>query len=254
LIEMRKLIDINCDVGESSGRYQVGNDEALIPHISSCSIACGWHAGDAATIERTVRLAVKHSVRIGAHPSYPDREGFGRRYMQLSAADLSAGIKYQVGVIKALAESNGGKLAYVKPHGALYNRIAIDEVEARTAYEAIREFDDSLSVMGLAGSSCEDVAAQIGIDFISEAFADRTYDDEGLLVSRTNTNALITDPSKAAHQVLDVCSGKLQSVKGNQLTIAADSICIHGDNPQAEAIVLAIRNFLEREQISIGYA
>lgn len=250
---MRYTIDLNCDVGESYGRYRIGNDEELLPLISSCNIACGWHGGDATTILNTLALAARHGLRIGAHPSYPDLAGFGRRYMQLSREDLSAGIHYQIAVVKGIAQSKGVSLSYVKPHGALYNRIAQDPAEAETVYAAIAEFDPNLSVMGLAGSHCAKIASKFELNFIAEAFADRRYDDSGKLVARSHPAGVITDPIAAANQAVDIVLGELKSLNGQPIALNADSICIHGDNPNAVDVVRKVRAALAGHQIRIGY-
>ncbi len=250
---MRYTIDLNCDVGESYGRYRIGHDEELLPLISSCNIACGWHGGDPLTILKTVELAVKHGLRIGAHPSYPDLAGFGRRYMKLSRTELTAGIQYQIAVIKGITESKGSTMSYVKPHGALYNRVSVDPAEAETVYKAIAEFDPNLSVMGLAGTHCEEIATRFKLNFIAEAFADRRYDDAGNLVDRSHPDAVITDPIAAANQAVEIVLGELKSVNGQPIEISADSLCIHGDNPNAIKIVRKVRAALADHQIRIGH-
>lgn len=236
---MEKMeIDINCDMGESYGHFKVGNDEQIFPYITSCNIACGFHGGDPLHIERTINNAVKHGVQIGAHPSYPDLAGFGRRKMQLSREELKAIIKYQVAALKGMAESLGGKLAYVKPHGALYNTAADDESEAITIIQAIREIDPQLALMGLAGSTTERVAMKEGIIFIAEAFADRKYESDGRLMSRSKAGSVISNPQEAADQVLSiVMKQRVISADGTSVPIRAQSICIHGDNPAAVDIL-----------------
>ncbi|MEL6867249.1 MAG: 5-oxoprolinase subunit PxpA [Bacteroidota bacterium] len=234
-------IDINCDMGESYGRFKVGNDEALFPWISSCNIACGFHGGDPWHIEQTIKSALKHNLRIGAHPSYPDLAGFGRRAMQIVPSELKSIIKYQIAAVKGLTESLGGSLTYVKPHGALYNTAAKTETEATVIMEAIREIDDSLLLMGLAGSPIEQWAKDHKIPFIAEAFADRQYTPEGRLMSRQLSGALIQDPLQAAQQVMDIATNqKVQTANGSYIPLKAQSICIHGDNPAALEILKQI--------------
>ena len=242
---MNRKIDINCDMGESYGNYIVGNDEVIFPYIDSCNIACGVHAGDPYHIEKTIDLAIQNGTRIGAHPGYPDLQGFGRRVIPISQAELSSYIKYQVAALKGMVESKGDRLAYVKPHGALYNEIAKNEEVAITVYSAIKSIDDSLSVMGLAGSHVDQILDKIGLTYIPEAFADRQYEADGKLRSRNLLNALIHNGEKAANQVLSIANeGKTYSLEGDEVLINADSFCIHGDNPSAVDILKAIREKL----------
>lgn len=246
MTEKRHLfIDLNCDLGESYGRFQVGNDDALFPYLTSCNIACGFHGGDPLHIEMTIRQAIAHDLRIGAHPSYPDLMGFGRRSMQLPAAELKAIVKYQVAALKGLVESAGAKLSYVKPHGALYNNMVQDIDEARTMIEAIGEIDEQLAVMGLAGSQVKAVVEAAGLQFIAEAFADRRYTAEGHLVARDLPGAVIADPAVAVAQVKEIVSeGQLTTITGSKRPLQADSFCIHGDNPAAVHILEAIHRTL----------
>ena len=247
---LMKTIDINCDMGESFGRHQIGNDEAIFPYISSCNIACGFHGGDPFHIERTIKWALKHNVRIGAHPSYPDLAGFGRRKMQVPPSELKAIIKYQIAAVKGLVESQGGKLEYVKPHGALYNTAASSETESRIIIEAVRAMGSKLALMGLAGSITEQVAKREGIPFIAEAFADRAYDSDGKLRSRSKEGAVHHDPQKVVEQVLSIATeNKVMSYDGGEVSLQADSICIHGDNPAAVAILQALDEAFQQHQI-----
>lgn len=233
--------DLNCDLGESYGRFQVGNDDALFPYLTSCNIACGFHGGDPLHIERTIQKALDHELRIGAHPSYPDLMGFGRRKMQIPPAELRALIKYQVAALKGMVESAGGKLAYVKPHGALYNSMVKDGEEAAAVVEAIQSIDPSLAVMGLAGSPVQAIVESAGMSFIAEGFADRRYTDAGQLVARGTPGAVIADPAVAAEQVRSVVQErKLITQSGKPFPLQADSFCIHGDNPAAVSILRAI--------------
>jgi len=234
-------IDINCDMGESFGNYTIGNDEKVFPYITSCNIACGFHGGDPLHIEKTIKGALAHGVQIGAHPSYPDLAGFGRRYMQIKADELKAIVKYQVAALKGMTESLGGQLAYVKPHGALYNTAAKQKTEALAIIEAVQAIDSSLILMGLAGSPIEALAREIGIPFVAEAFADRKYMSDGSLRSRTLDEAVIEDPEEATAQVLSiVLDQRVQTYEGSSLPLKAQSVCIHGDNRQVEALLQAI--------------
>ena len=244
-VKCQMTIDLNCDMGESYGQFVIGNDAAIFPYIDSCSIACGLHGGDPLTIEATITQALAHGVRIGAHPSYPDLAGFGRRRMHLPPAELTAVVKYQVAALKSLTESHGGRLAYVKPHGALYNVAAADEAEARAVLRAVRELDPALALMGLAGSTMERVAAEAGCTFIAEAFADRRYSAQGRLVARSQAGAVLETPALAAAQVLRLVQHQeVESIDGTPVPVRAQSICIHGDNPQAVNILRAIREAL----------
>jgi len=223
-------IDINCDLGESYGHFKVGNDEVLFPFLTSCNIACGFHAGDPLHIENTIILAMQHQLRIGAHPSYPDLAGFGRRSMQLGANELKAILKYQIAALKGMVESHGGQLAYVKPHGALYNKAAVDAAECQVIIDAMKEIDPSLALMGLAGSTMESIAAANQLPFIAEAFADRRYTDNGQLQARSAENAVINNVKEAVEQVLSIINEqKVRTVTGSFYPINAQSICVHGD-------------------------
>lgn len=237
-------------MGESYGRFKIGNDEAIFPFISSSNIACGFHGGDPLHIEHTVNLAITNRVRIGAHPGYPDLAGFGRRYMQIQSNELRAIVKYQVAALKGIAESMGGTLAYVKPHGALYNRVADDMDAAQAVIQAIKEIDPKLYLMGLAGSPIQQLAKEKGIPFIAEAFADRKYEKNGRLRSRSLPNAVITDPFEAAEQVINILlHKKIKSHDGHALPLEAQSFCIHGDNPKALDILKAIHEALKENDI-----
>jgi len=245
-----RSIDINCDMGESFGNYRLGNDEALLPYITSANIACGFHAGDPVHIEKTLALAVQQGVQIGAHPSYPDLGGFGRRKMEIPPEELRALVKYQVAAIKGMAESLGGKLRYVKPHGALYNSIAQDPEEGQAILQALREIDPGLVLMGLAGSSIEEQARALGTPFVAEAFADRRYEADGSLRSRMLPGSVIGDPQVAAEQVVSLVKAQsAKTLKGTSVPVKAQSICIHGDNPHALEILQAITQALVSQGI-----
>lgn len=240
------MIDLNCDMGESYGRFQIGNDDALFPYITSCNIACGFHGGDPLHIQLTIEKALEHGLRIGAHPSYPDLMGFGRRKMQLSAAELSALIKYQVAALKGMVESMGGTLSYVKPHGALYNSMVQDAIEAEAVIIAVKAISPKLAVMGLAGSQVHAITERAGMTFIAEAFADRRYHAAGHLVARGESGAVITEADVAAQQVWQmVKQQQVTTVEGKIIKLQADSYCIHGDNPAAVAILKAIHQKFE---------
>ncbi|MEM9721604.1 MAG: 5-oxoprolinase subunit PxpA [Bacteroidota bacterium] len=243
-------IDINCDMGESFGNYRLGNDLRIFPYISSCNIACGYHAGDPLHMEQTIDRALAHQVQIGAHPSYPDLAGFGRRKMHIPANELRALLKYQIAALKGMVESRGGRLCYVKPHGALYNSLADNPEEGQALIDAMQEIDPELILMGLAGSGIEQQAAEANIPFVAEAFADRRYEDSGHLRSRSLEGAVIHDPQEAAEQVIALIKHHhVISYPGKQIPIRAQSLCIHGDNPQAVNILVAIDEALRQAGI-----
>ena len=244
-------VDINCDMGESFGNYIVGNDAAIFPYITSCNIACGAHAGDPYHIEKTIDLAITHGVQIGAHPGYPDLQGFGRRVIAMPKEELSASIKFQVAALKGLVESKGHSLAYVKPHGALYNQMARNKETARWVIQAIKSIDRNLKIMGLAGSHIKDIAQEEDLVFVAEAFADRQYELNGELRSRNLENAVLTDTYKAADQILSIAlHRKARTLNGQEVSIEAQSFCIHGDNPKAVDILKHITHILKENGIN----
>lgn len=224
-------IDFNADLGEDCG-----DDAGVIPWISSASIACGGHAGDARTMAATVRLCLAHGVAIGAHPSYPDRAGFGRRPLDMPLDELLQSIREQVEAIAEIAARAGTRLAHVKPHGALYNRSAVDPELAAAIAQVVRAIDPGLRLYGLAGSISLSAARAAGLIAVAEAFADRRYRPDGTLVPRSETHAVIDDPGLAAAQVLSLLqSGAIAADDGTRLPLVADTICLHGDRPDAAA-------------------
>ena len=234
-------MDINCDLGESYGRFRVGRDSEVFPYLTSCNIACGYHGGDPLTMERTILAAIKHDVVIGAHPSYPDLSGFGRRRMDMGADELKAAIKYQVGALKSMCESLGTRVRYVKPHGALYNACFTSAEETIVILSALEEIDSELIFMGLAGSLMEKIAAEHQRPFVAEAFADRRYTQHGRLQSRSESGSVITSEEEAVTQVLDlILRNKVASHDGVEVAVRAQSLCIHGDNPAALEILQAL--------------
>ena len=246
-----KRIDINCDMGESHGNFKVGRDTEIFPHITSSNIACGMHAGDPYHIERTIDLALQHGVQIGAHPGYPDLQGFGRRVIPMKRDELKAYIKYQVAALRGMVESAGGRLAYVKPHGALYNEMAANESEAATVIAGIKAIDPELIVMGLAGSHVGRIAAEANMAFVAEAFADRRYEADGKLRSRLKDQAVFDNAEEAANQVVSITlDGHTQTLEGEKVNIQAQSFCIHGDNPAAIDILQSITEQLAAKGIS----
>ncbi|HBZ26537.1 MAG: lactam utilization protein LamB [Bacteroidetes bacterium RIFOXYA12_FULL_40_10] len=245
-------IDINCDMGESYGEIIIGNDSAIMPFISSANIACGFHGGDPLTIEKTICLALKYGVSVGAHPSYNDLKGFGRRPMHLSKAELRSAILYQVGALKSMTETLGGVLNHVKPHGALYNSASSNYEMSRVIAETIKEIDPSLKLVCLSQSKMIDAAHDVGLPYISEAFADRAYNDDGSLVSRDIPGAVITNEDKVVERVLlMITEGVVETINGKVISIQADTICIHGDNEQAPNLAKAIYSELTERGVTI---
>lgn len=245
-----KTIDINCDMGESFKDRLVGNDEKIMPYISSCNIGCGFHGGDPLTIEKTIKLALNNNVKIGAHPSYPDPKGFGRRTMNIPSDELEALLKYQISALKGMAEALGGNLHHVKAHGALYNTAAKNHSTAKSVMKALSAIDPSLLLYGPSGANWEILAKDNEIRYISEVFADRNYNEDLTLVSRTEHRAIITSVDKSIDHVLHMLKKKsVKTINGNNIPIDAETICIHGDKPGAE--VLAQR--LHERLVSEGY-
>jgi UPF0271 protein len=245
-------VDLNSDIGESFGAYKLGLDEEVIKHVSSVNIACGWHAGDPLVMEKTVEFAVNQKVSIGAHPGFPDLMGFGRREMKVTPAEAKAYVKYQIGALWAFSESKGVNLQHVKPHGALYNMAAKDEELAKAIAEAIYEVDKDLILVGLANSELTKAGENVGLRVANEVFADRAYNPDGTLVSRKKEGAVIHDKDIAIARVIRmVKEGKVEAINGEDVEIRADSICVHGDNPQAVAFVETIRRTLEKEDIQV---
>jgi 5-oxoprolinase (ATP-hydrolysing) subunit A len=229
-------IDLNCDLGESFGTYTKGNDQKILEKITSANIACGFHAGDPQIMRRTVSLALKNGVKIGAHPGYPDLEGFGRRNMDISPDEIYSLILYQIGALYGSVKAQGGHLSHVKPHGALYNRAARDKAAARAIAQAVFDFDRSLTLFGLANSEMITAGNDIGLQTASEVFADRTYQSDGSLTPRTKEGAVIHDEEQALSQVVRmVKEKKVISIDGVEIPINADTVCLHGDNEKALA-------------------
>lgn len=245
-------VDLNCDMGESFGAWKMGNDAGIMPYISSANIACGFHGGDPPTIRQTVDLALKHGVAIGAHPSFPDLQGFGRRTMHLSPDEVLDAVLYQVSAVKGICEAMGGRLHHVKPHGALYNQAARDPALSEAIAKAVSSIDNGLILYGLSGSLLVGEADKAGLRTSSEVFADRTYLDDGSLAPRSRSDALIEDPSQAASRALRmVVSGNIDSVDGNEVKLRAETICIHGDGKNALAFARSIRETLDANGIEV---
>jgi UPF0271 protein len=241
-------------MGESFGAYTLGQDEALMDYISSVNIACGFHAGDALVMQRTVAMAAQKSLAVGAHPGYPDLQGFGRRAMQMEPGEVYAIVLYQIGALRAFAEAAGSRLHHVKPHGALYNMAAKDRALAAAIARAVRDAGDNLLLAGLSGSYLIDEGKQHGLRTISEVFADRTYQDDGTLTPRTAANALISDADVAIRQVLQmVLEGTVTSVSGKTIPVEAQTVCIHGDGSHALTFARALAQQLDQHHVSIKH-
>ncbi len=251
--EARASIDLNADVGESLGPWSMGDDDRLIPLVSSVNIACGFHAGDPATIQRTVALAVAAGAAIGAHPGYPDLVGFGRRDMAMSAEDLEAAIVYQVGAVAMFARSAGAELRHVKAHGALYNRAAEDPTVARTIARAVRRCSPELALIGRAGSALIDAGREAGLAVGSEGFPDRAYEANGSLRSRQLPGSVLTDSAAVAGRAVSMArDGIVIAVDGSTVNITVDTLCLHGDTPGAAEHALAVRAALVAAGIGIA--
>lgn len=248
----RRTIDLNADVGESFGPWSMGDDERLIPLVSSVNIACGAHAGDPLTIARTVRLALANGVAIGAHPGYPDLAGFGRRDLDMTTDELEASLIVQVGAVQAIARSEGTTVRHVKPHGALYNRAARDAGLATTIAASIARLDPGLVLVGLAGSSLVDAGRAAGLEVRAEGFADRAYEADGSLRDRRKRGAILAPRAAAAQAVAIARERSVPIAHGRRVTIDADTICLHGDGPDALATAVAVRAALAAAAISVA--
>lgn len=247
-----KVVDLNCDMGESFGAYKLGNDQEILQYISSANIACGFHAGDPSTMRKTVKLALESRVAIGAHPGLPDLVGFGRRNMDISAQDAYDLVVYQIGALQAFVQAEGGVMQHVKPHGALYNMAAVRPALAEAIAEAVYRVNPELVLFGLAGSELTRSGEKIGLRTAHEVFADRTYQADGTLTPRTQPDALIAEEAKSLAQVVRmVTEGKVQSLQGVDVPIRADTICIHGDGAHALAFAQSIRQALNAAGVSI---
>jgi UPF0271 protein len=248
-----KKIDLNCDMGESYGAWKMGEDAAVMPYISSANIACGFHAGDPATIRKTVRLAVDRGVAIGAHPSLPDLQGFGRRVMKISAQDMYDLVLYQAGAVEAFARAAGAKLHHVKCHGALYNMAANDEALSDAMARAVRDLGPQVFLYCLSGSKSLERAKKLGIKVAGEVFADRGYSDDGSLAPRERPGGMIEDPSQAVRQALAMIEeGRVTGLSGTPIAVAADTMCLHGDQPGAVLFAKELRRAFAEHSISVA--
>lgn len=250
---MAARIDLNADVGESWGAFRVGDDAALLPLVSSANLACGFHGGDPLTLRRTLDLCARHGVAAGAHPSFADLRGFGRRELPVEPEELEADLLYQVAALQGLARAHGLTLRHVKPHGALYNQAARDERVARCVARAVAQLDRGLVLVGLAGSSAMRAAAEAErLRLAGEAFADRGYAPDGTLLPRGTSGALLSDPAAVAAQAVSIArDGCVRASDGSRLEVAAETLCLHGDSPGAPALAAAVRAALLAAGVSI---
>jgi UPF0271 protein len=249
---MASKIDLNCDMGESFGRYSLGSDAEIVRYVTSANIACGFHAGDPLVMSATVALAAAAGVSIGAHPGYSDLQGFGRRNMELSPAEVEALVLYQVGALAGFARAAGVELVHVKPHGALYNQAAKDRSLAKAIARGVARFSRKLILVGLAGSRLVDAAIDAGLPTASEGFADRAYNPDGSLRPRSLPGAVHADPAAAAAQAVSLAQQGIPITAGSQTHyVPVDTLCIHGDTPGAAAFARAVRAALEEAGIEV---
>ncbi|WP_337060151.1 LamB/YcsF family protein [Kineococcus sp. G2] len=239
-------MDLNADVGESFGRWTLGDDEALLDVVTSANVACGFHAGDPTVLRRTCELAAARGVAVGAQVGYRDLAGFGRRFVDVAPAELTDDVLYQIGALQALARVAGTRVTYLKPHGALYNALVHHEAQAAAVVEAVRRYDPALAVLGLPGSRFLDLAGRAGLRTVAEAFADRAYTPAGTLVPRTEPGAVLHDADEIARRCARLATeGRVRAVDGSDVEVAAASICVHGDTPGAVGIARRVRAALE---------
>lgn len=246
-------IDLNSDLGEGFGQWQLGDDEALLEVVTSANVACGFHAGDASIMRAVCDRAASRGVAIGAQVGYHDLLGFGRRFIDIEPTALTQDVVYQVGALQAFARIAGARVAYVKPHGALYNAIVHHEGQAAAVVDAIVDLDPTLPVLGLPGSAWLRRAAEAGLTTVSEAFADRAYTAEGTLVSRRSPGAVLTDPDEIARRCVAIATGKpITDVEGGRLRVTASSICVHGDTAGAVGIARQVKAALGNAGVAVA--
>jgi UPF0271 protein len=236
-------IDLNCDMGEN-----IGNDEDIMPYITSANIACGFHAGDSKTMRDTVRLAKRYGVNVGAHPSWRDMEGFGRREMTLPPEEVEALILYQIGALAAIAKAEGAELHHVKPHGALYNQAAKDRGLANALARAVKRFSGDIVLVGLAGSGLIEAGLEVGLKVMNEGFPDRNYNPDGTLVSRKERHAIIESPEEVAKHAAEIIQN---GISFGEKRVRVDTLCLHGDHPRVVENARLIREFLESKSDSL---
>ena len=249
---MKRAVDLNSDIGESFGVWTLGDDTRVLDHVTSANVACGFHAGDPHTMLQTVRAAHARGVAVGAHPGYPDLVGFGRRPMTCSPDEVYAFCLYQIGALAAVCRSEGVALCHVKPHGALYNQSCTDASLARAVARAVHDAAPDLILLGMAGTEHEAAAVEAGIPFAAEAFADRAYLPDGSLVPRSREGSVLHDPAAIAARVLQmVGDGTVEADGGSTIPLRVDSVCVHGDNPEACRVVEAVRSALDRAGVQV---
>lgn len=247
------MIDLNADVGESFGRWSLGDDAAMISSVSSVNVACGFHAGDAGTMYAACLAAAEAGTAVGAHPGYRDLSGFGRRALAMEPEVLTGEVIYQIGALQSLALAAGTQVSYIKPHGALYNTIAHDPGQAQAVIDAVRAVNPDLPLVVLPGSVVGKLAGEAGLRTVAEAFADRAYNPDGTLLSRARPGAVLEDLSEITDHVLRLAlDGKIQAVDGTVIDVAAESICVHGDTPGAVAMGRAVRAALEEHGVTVA--
>ena len=248
-----KTIDINCDMGESYGAWKMGADAEVMPFVSSANIACGFHGGDPATIRATVRLAVDHGVSVGAHPSLPDLQGFGRRAMKITAQDMYDLVLYQAGAVEAFARAAGARLHHVKCHGALYNMAANDAALSEAMARAVRDLGSGIMLYALSRSVMMKTAEQLGVRVAGEVFADRGYADDGTLAPRGTAGAMIEDAALAARRAVEMVEKRyVTSLSGKPIPVSPDTLCLHGDQPGAVVFAKAIRKAFSERGIDVA--
>ena len=246
------MIDLNADLGESFGAYVMGNDAGIMPYITSANIACGFHAGDPLVMQQTVELALKHQVAVGAHPGYPDLQGFGRRQMVFSPDEVLAMVLYQAGALMAFLRACVGKLQHLKPHGALYNEAAVNQPLAMAVAKATMQLGSDVILLGPPDSELSRAAESCQIPYAREVFADRAYEDDGRLVDRRLTGAVIHEPDVCLHRMISMIKGKpITSIHGNPLYLQGETICLHGDHPQALAFATALKKAIQESQVPL---
>jgi len=246
-------IDLNCDLGESFGAYKIGMDEEVLQFITSANVACGFHAGDPSVMRKTVQLALKNNVKIGAHPGLPDLAGFGRRNMNISPQEAYDLVVYQIGALSGFLKAEGEKMQHVKPHGALYNMAAKNRELSEAIAEAVYKVDPQLILFGLAGSELVKAAEKIGLKTANEVFSDRTYQQDGSLTPRTQPDALIHSYEDSVSQVIRMIKeGKVRSTQGVDVSVLAQTVCIHGDGPEALVFAKQLRESMQSEGIQVN--
>jgi UPF0271 protein len=246
-------IDLNADVGESYGRWQLGDDAAMLDIVTSANVACGFHAGDPSTLRATTARAAERGVTVGAQVGYGDLAGFGRRFIDVAPAALADDVVYQIGALDGMCRVAGTRVRYVKPHGALYNAVVHHEAQAAAVVAAVRDYDPSLPVLGLPGSALLRAAAAAGLRTVPEVFADRGYTPDATLVPRSEPGALLHDPAEVAQRVLRIVTeGRVRSVAGQDVAVAGESVCVHGDSPGAVEMATAVRAILDEAGVRVG--